>query len=117
MPDQDQSFTVVAGIDRLSRREQVEQVLARARERREPLRVRLPMTLYDHADSRSYVFLRNATWNVQLPSETASPEMVEDLITAIGTCLSAIGQHGSQAVAETLRGMGQASLAEGTTGG
>lgn len=100
------AITVTSGSERLSRREQIAEVLVRAVEKREPIRVRLPFTLYDHADSRSYVFLRDATWNLQLPVQQTTPEMIEDLIHAIGQCIVAIAQHGSAEVEDALRGMG-----------
>lgn len=99
-------ISVSSSADRLSQREQIDQVLARAREKKEPVRVRLPLTLYDHDTTRGYVFLRDATWNLQLPSETLTPETVEQLIQTIGKCIVAIAQHGSDEVQEALRGLG-----------
>lgn len=100
-------ITVTSGQDRLSQREQIEQVLTRAQAKEEPFRIRLPLTIYDHADySRSYLFVRDATWNLALPSAQITPETVEQLITTIGKCLVAIAQHGSEEVEESLRNLG-----------
>lgn len=103
----DVSFTVTAGTDRQSRADQIAEVLARVRAKGEPVRVRLPFTLYDYADARSYVFLRDATWNLQLPGETTTPEAVEALIHALGVCIVAIATHGSGPVEAALAQVGQ----------
>lgn len=106
MPSEPLAITVTSGADRLSQREQIDQVLARAREKKEPVRVRLPFTLYDHDTTRGYVFVRDATWNIQLPSEHLTADTIEQLIQTIGKCIVAIAQHGSDEVHEALRGMG-----------
>ena len=103
---------VTVGTDKLSRTDQIAEVVARAQEKREPIRVRIPFTLYDYADARSYVFLRDAAWNLQLPVETTTPEAVEDLIQAIGACIVAIGTHGSRQVEAALTQIGQSAEAE-----
>ncbi len=95
-------ISVTSGADKLSQREQIEQVLARAQGKNEALRVRIPVTLYDHAESRGYVFLREATWNLQLPIAQTTPETVEDLIQTLGACINAIAREGSVAVREKL---------------
>lgn len=98
-------ISVSSAADRPTAREQIEDVLARARAKGDPLRIRLPFSLYDQqADSRTYVFIRDATWNLALPSEHATPETVEKLIYAIGRCIVAIANEGSDAIVAKLTG-------------
>lgn len=99
-------ITVTSGADRLSQREQIAQVLHRAQQRGEPLRIRIPFTLYDHAHTRSYVFPRDATWNLQIPQATLTVENVQELIATLGKCITTIALHGSAEVDEALRGIG-----------
>ena len=106
MPGEPLAISVSSGSDRIPQREQIEQVLTRAREKGEPVRVRLPFTLYDQDVTRGYVFLRDATWNLQLRSDQITPETIEQLIQTIGKCIVAIAQHGSDEVSEALRGLG-----------
>jgi hypothetical protein len=90
--------TLITGADRLSQREQIAVHLARAVAREEPLRVRMPFTLYDaQSESRGYVPLRDAAWNLQLPSDS-SPESVVRLIQTLGSCIAAIADLGSEEV-------------------
>lgn len=103
-------MTVVAGSNRPSRRDQIDDLIARAQARGEPIRLRLPLSFYDYSDSRSYSFLRDAAWNLSLPSTDATPETIEALIRSLGACLVAIATHGSARVEEVLR-----LLQEGTT--
>ena len=98
------SISVVASADRLPQREQIEQVLLRAQQKKEPVRVRLPFSLYDHDVTRGYVFVRDATWNLQLPVDQTTPETIQALIHAIGRCLVAIAEQGSERVIEKLEG-------------
>jgi len=97
---------VTSGADRLSQREQIQQVLQRAQQRNEPLRIRIPFTLYDHAATRSYVFPRDATWNLQIPQQQLTVEMVQDLIATLGKCITAVAQHGSAAVFTAVQSIG-----------
>lgn len=92
-------ISVTSSADKLPQREQIEQLLQRAKDKAEPLRIRVPLTLYD---SKNYVFLRDAAWNLQLPAEQVSVEQIEQLIGAIGTCITAIARDGSAAVVEKL---------------
>jgi|SRR3972149_2742334 len=106
-------MTVTGGEERLTRRAQIEQVLARAQARAEPIRIRLPLTIYDYADNRSYAFLRDAAWNLQLPLDQVTPDTIEGLIRTIGACIVAIATHGSAAVEVALDGIGRAGEEEG----
>lgn len=92
--------------DRLNQREQIEQVLERAREKNDTLRIRLPFSLYDYTETRGYVQVRDAAWNLQLPADKTTPEMVIRLIETMGKCIVAIATHGSEAVEEHLRNLG-----------
>ena len=98
----DAGFTVTSGTDRLSQREQIELVVARARERQEPIRVRLPFTLYEYSTERAYTFVRDAVWNIQLPVTQTTPETIEKLIDTIGRCIVAIAQEGSDEIMRRL---------------
>jgi hypothetical protein len=99
-------ITITSKQDRPSPREQIDQILERARDKKEPLRIRLPFSLYDYSDSRGYVQVSEAAWNLQLPAEETDSEMVMRLIETIGKCIVAIAAHGSEAVEEQLRGLG-----------
>lgn len=102
MPLEPLAISVTSGADRLSQREQITQVLGWAQEKGQPVRVRLPFTLYD--TDRSYVFIRDATWNLELPSAALTPETIEQLIQTIGRCIVAIATQGSDAVLGKLEG-------------
>lgn len=91
-------ISVTSSADRLSQREQIEQVLTLAQQKGKPILVRLPFTLYDHTTARGYRYVRDATWNITLPIAQASPEQIEELIVTIGECLAAIAREGSEAV-------------------
>lgn len=106
-------MTVVGSAARPTQRSQIELVIARAKERGEPLRIRLPLSLYDHTDSRSYIFLRDAAWNLSLPVEQATAETIEELIATIGSCLVAVARHGGEKVRVALDGLEPG--VEGTT--
>lgn len=92
----------LVGQDRLSQREQIEAVLKRAREKKEPVRVRLPFTLYDQDTSRGYTFIRDAAWNLQLPTDQTTPETIERLIFTLGQCVTAIAREGTEEVLKRL---------------
>ena len=98
MPLPEPPISLISGADKLTQRQQIEEVLDRAKAKQEPVRVRLPFSLYDQADTRGYVFVRDAVWNLQLPSEQTSPETIEKLIHTIGQCIVAIASEGSDAV-------------------
>lgn len=98
------SISVTSPADRLTAHEQIEQVLERARVKGEPLRIRLPFSLYDQADSRTYVGVRDAAWNLALPSEHTTPETVEKLIDTIGQCIVAIAKEGCDTIVARLVG-------------
>lgn len=96
MPDV--QISVTSSTDRLTQREQIEQVIARAREKQEPVRIRLPFSMYDYTAARGYEFLRDATWNLQLPCDQTTPETIEQLIETLGKCIVAIASEGSETV-------------------
>ncbi len=96
-------ITVTSGADKLTQREQIEQVLARAQAKQQPMRVRIPVTLYDHDTTRGYVFVRDATWNLELPIAQTSAETIEQLIETLGACVVAIARDGSAAVREKVQ--------------
>lgn len=95
-------ITVTSGSERRTQSEQIDQVLARAQEKHGPLRIRLPFSLYDYDTTRGYVFVRDATWNLQLPSAQATRETIEELIEILGTCIVAIAQEGVETVRKKL---------------
>lgn len=103
MPEPQISLT---SADRSTQRQQIEEVLVRARAKGEPLRVRIPVHLYDYEESRSYIPVREAAWNLQLPSQDTTPEHLERLIYVLGQCVVAIAEKGSEAVLEMLEGRG-----------
>lgn len=94
----------VTGADRLNRREQLEQIFTRARERAKDgiLRVRLPLSIFDYTDQRTHVYIRDAAWNLQLPLEHTTPDDIEQLIKVIGVCLTAVAREGAEKVKERL---------------
>ena len=93
---------VLSGADRATARDQISEVIARARAKGEPVRIRIPFSLYDHDTSRAYVFVRDATWNLSLPAEETEPETVENLIQVIGRCIVSVATAGSAAVLQAL---------------
>ena len=95
-------MTVTSGTDRLTPREHIEQVLARAKDRREPFRIRLPFQLYSQDERRTYEGVRDVSWNIQLDPAQTTPEGVEELIRTLGACISAIAVEGCGAVLEKL---------------
>jgi hypothetical protein len=99
-------ITITSSQTRLDQRAQIDQVLERAREKKDTLRIRLPFSLYDYTDTRGYTQVRDAAWNLQLPADQTTPEQVMRLIETIGKCIVAIATHGSEQVEEALRGMG-----------
>ena len=103
MPEPEPQISLV-NPDRQTQRQQIEEVLARAQATGNLVRVRIPFSLYDTADTRGYVFLRDAVWNLQLPSELTTPETIEKLIATLGACIVAIASEGSDAVIKKLAG-------------
>lgn len=99
-------ITLTSSQQRPDQRTQIEDVLERARARKDTLRIRLPFSLYDYSDQRGYMQLRDAAWNLQLPADQTDAAMVMRLIDTIGKCIVAIATHGSAEVEEALRGMG-----------
>ena len=93
-------------LDRRSQREQIEAVLERAQARKEPVRVRIPVSLFSYEESRSYVALAGAVWNLQLPIDQTRPETIEKLIQTIGKCIVAIASLGSAEVVKRLEAEG-----------
>ena len=93
----------LSGADRLTQRQQIDEILLRAQAKGELLRVRIPFSLYDQSEGRGYTYIRDAVWNLQLPSQQTTVEHVEKLIEAIGHCLVAIANEGSEAVVRKLR--------------
>lgn len=99
----DPPITLVTGQDRLTQREQLESFLQRAAAAKQPIRMRLPLTLYDsQSDSRGYVPLRDAAWNFHMPADKTTAEDIERLIQALGSCIAAIAEHGATVVLERL---------------
>jgi len=103
MPEVEPQISLV-NPDRQTQRQQIEEVLTRAQAKGDLLRVRIPFSLYDTTDTRGYVFLRDAVWNLQLPSELTTPETIEKLIATLGACIVAIAAEGSDAVIKKLQG-------------
>lgn len=95
-------ITVTSSMDRPSQRDQIAVALARALERNETLRIRLPLSLYDYSENRGYTFVRDAAWNLQLPAVNTTPEMVMRLIETVGKCIVAIAEQGSDEVERKL---------------
>lgn len=95
-----------AGMSGRTRREQIDTVLRSAVEHQETVvRVRIPVTLYDYSSdnqNRNYTHLRDAAWNIQLPTSQTTPEVIEDLIEVLGQCMVAIAGEGSARVRERL---------------
>lgn len=102
--DTEPQIQVSNAADKPTAREQIELILERARAKGDPLRVRIPFGLYDLGDTRNYLFIRDATWNLQLPSDRTTPEMIEKLIHTIGRCIVAIADQGSDVVIAKLAG-------------
>ena len=95
----DPPITLVTGNERLTQREQLEAFLQRAALAKQPIRMRLPLTLYDsQSDSRGYVPLRDAAWNFHMPADQIGVEDIERLIQALGHCITAISTLGPTAV-------------------
>lgn len=96
-------ISLVSRAEKPSQRDQLEEVIRRARDRQEPIRLRLPLHFYDTEQGRGYTAVRDAAWNITLPSETTSPEAVERFIYTISRCLAALSELGTE---QTLRKLG-----------
>jgi len=103
MPLPEPQIQVASGLDRPTQREQIDEIIARAQEKGGPVRIRLPLSVYNYAESRGYIELRDAAWNLQLSSEGLAPESVEALISAIHTFIRTLGEIGAAAVVERLQ--------------
>lgn len=90
--------------DRATRQEQIDEIVTRARSRGEPLRIRIPFSLYDYGPTRSYVNLRDASWNLTLTLDTTTPETIDEMIQTLGECVNAIGRVGMEEVRKRLEG-------------
>ena len=88
--------------DRATRQEQIEEIFDRARAKGEPLRIRIPFGLYDYGPSRSYVNLRDASWNLQLTLEDSTPQTINAMIETVGACITAISELGLEEVKKRL---------------
>lgn len=85
-------------------REQIADVIERARQAGEPLRIRLPFTLYNYQKNRTYEQVRDAVWNITLADvPPVTPEHVEGIIEALGKCVVALSEQGSEAVMRKLQ--------------
>lgn len=105
---QDPPITLVTSQDRLSQREQIDVFIKRALDTKQPLRLRLPLTLYDsNSENRGYVPLRDASWNFTMPAEQITPADIERLIETLGACISAIAKIGATAVIARLEAAGE----------
>ena len=61
------------------------------------VRLRFPVQMYDE-DSRQYTTLRDAQWAISIPKAQLTPEMIEDMLKALGVAIKAIGERGPQEV-------------------
>lgn len=82
-------------------RQQIEQMLASAQAADEPLRIRIPVTLYNAEANRSYTPIADTVWNLSYPN-SAGVETIEAFISALGACLIAITLQGSATVLRKL---------------
>lgn len=113
MPQDDPQIQLSTASLRQSRRDRIAEVIQLARDRKDPLRIRLPFTLYDYKANRGYAYLRDSTWNITLPSEELTPEQVENLIGTIDRFMIAVANHGSGTVDELLRGLPDTPIEQG----
>lgn len=95
---------LISFVDRRSQAEQIAEILERTRARNEVVRVRIPFMLYDYGDNRNYAGIRDASWNLQLPTDRTTPETIARLIDTIGQCIVAIAREGSENVLTKLAG-------------
>lgn len=101
MPEPQMSFS--SATTGQTQAQQIAAVLALAQAKQLPMRVRIPFSLYDHDPvSRNYVNVKDAAWNLALPSEGLEVAHVERLIHTIGVCMAAIAREGSERVLEKL---------------
>lgn len=93
---------VVSADDRPTREEQIQQLCALV-DVNGVIKLRVLPQLYDE-QKQQYSGLRDAQWTLSIPKATLTPDTVEDLITALGTCLRAIGEMGPEQVLRQLNG-------------
>lgn len=96
------AITLEASADRLTPVEQLQQALELAREKREPLRLRVACQVYD-LPSRTYGNVRDAIWRLTVPAET-SAEAVKGMIDAVQLALETLAAVGAEELEGRLRG-------------
>jgi hypothetical protein len=82
-----------------TRREQLESFLQATSDREEPLRLRIPVMVYDGAKG-NYTTVRDTAWTLIIASPTL--ESVEDVLTTLGVCIHALEAHGPAGTRELL---------------
>lgn len=93
----------IALTPRLTRAEQITELIRRTRAvGASTLKVRIPFQIYAHDGSRNYANVRDTTWNLHLPADQITPEMIEQLIGTLDLCVQLIAREGSQAVLDRL---------------
>ncbi len=97
-------ISVTTSTDRPTRREQIDQVLGRARAKNESIRVRIPFQLYEYDEKRGYINIRDTAWNLTLPILNATPDTVEELIGVIEKFVRTLGDIGIHSTTERLEG-------------
>lgn len=93
---------VVSADDRPSREEQIEQLCALV-DQSGAVKVRVLVQLYDEG-KQQYAGLRDAQWTLTIAKPSLRPGMVEGMVGALGWALKRIGEHGHEAVMQTLEG-------------
>lgn len=88
--DQRPAGPAVTVTERETQREQIARLIQAAIEGQEPLRIRIPLAIYDA--KRNYVQIREAAWSLSMPSEGLQVEQVEEVIQAFDTIIAAIGR-------------------------
>jgi hypothetical protein len=88
--------------NRASAQDQILEVLERAKLKQDVFRIRIPFTLYEYGVSRNYATVRDAVWNIAIPTDQVSVEYVETLIQTIGVCIAAIAKEGADVVVAKL---------------
>lgn len=87
---------------RATAREQIAVAIQLAQSKEQPLRIRIPFGVYNYNQSRGYTFVRDAAWNLSMPSEAVTVEHVEKYINALGRCIAAIITDGPEGVVAKL---------------
>jgi hypothetical protein len=91
---------MASGLDRPTQRDQILEIIQRAQQKHDLVRMRLPLALYNYGTSRGYTELRDASWNLQLPSENLQPEAIESIIAAVHLFIRTLAEVGAT---ETMR--------------